>query len=127
MAAHSVKTPEMEEAIINGMMEGLSLVKVCAAKGMPHRATVLRWQIEDDAFATKCARAREMQADLMDDKIADLIDTVTPESAPADRIKLSALQWRASKLAPKKYGDKITQEHSGSVGIRHEDALELLG
>jgi hypothetical protein len=41
----------------------------------------------------------------MDDKIIDLIDQATPESALADRVKLAALTWRASKLAPKKYGN----------------------
>ena len=104
-------TPEVAERIIDGLMGGLSLVKVCSADDMPNRRTVMRWWEADASFATRCARAREMQADLMDDKISDLIDSVTPESAPADRVRLAALQWRASKLAPKKYGDKIT--HAG--------------
>jgi len=29
------------------------------------------------------------------------------------RVVLSGLQWRASKLAPKKYGDKVKVEHEG--------------
>lgn len=107
MAKPTMFTEEMAERICDGLMEGKSLVKICEEKGMPNRRTVLRWMEANDAFATRCARAREMQADLMDDKIADLIESVTPESAPADRVKLSALQWRASKLAPKKYGDKV--------------------
>ena len=48
-----------------------------------------------------------MQADLMDDKILDVADNSTTETAAADRVKISAYQWRASKLAPKKYGDKL--------------------
>lgn len=107
MGRPSAYTAEIEETIINGLMDGLSLVKICAADDMPNRRTVLRWMEADDAFATKCARARTMQADLMDDKVIDLIDNITPETAAADRVKLAALQWRASKLAPKKYGDKL--------------------
>lgn len=83
------------------------MVQICDDPRMPNRRTVLRWMEADPEFATRCARAREMQADLMDDKIISLIESVTPESAPADRVRLSALQWRASKLAPKKYGDKL--------------------
>jgi hypothetical protein len=83
---------------------------------MPNRRTVLRWWEKDPDFATKCARARVLQADLMDDMIIDLINSVTPESASADRVKLAALTWRASKLAPKKYGDKLDLTHAAPDG-----------
>jgi hypothetical protein len=32
----------------------------------------------------------------------------------SDRVKISAYQWRASKLAPKVYGDKV--QHTGDGG-----------
>ncbi len=67
----------------------------------------------DEAFAAKCARAREMQADYMDDLILDVAHACTPETANADRVKISAYQWRASKLAPKRYGDKVTNVVEG--------------
>lgn len=77
----------------------------------------------DPHFAAKCARAREAQADLMDERILEVADNCTPETAQADRVKISAYQWRASKLAPKKYGDKVVNEHSGPNGgpIQHID------
>jgi hypothetical protein len=105
----------LADRIVDYLMEGASMVKICDLPDMPHRRTVLRWMESESDFATKCARAREMQADLMDDKISDLIDNVTPESAPADRVKLAALQWRASKLAPKKYGDRVDAKVEHSV------------
>jgi terminase small subunit-like protein len=125
-------TEELAEEIIGGLLEGKSLVKVCEPDHMPNRRTVMRWMEGSEDFATKCARAREMQADLMDDKISDLIDQCSPETAPADRVKLSALQWRASKLAPKKYGDRLDLTHSGSIARTSDDQLdaritELLG
>jgi hypothetical protein len=109
-------TPELAERICDGLMDGLSLVKICQAEDMPNRRTVLRWWEKDPDFATKCARARVLQADLMDDMIIDLISSVTPESASADRVKLAALTWRASKLAPKKYGDKLDLTHAAPDG-----------
>jgi hypothetical protein len=109
-------TPEIAERICDGLMDGLSLVKICQAENMPHRRTVLRWWEKDPDFATKCARARVLQADLMDDMIIDLINSVTPESASADRVKLAALTWRAAKLAPKKYGDKLDLTHAAPDG-----------
>lgn len=111
MSRPSAYTPEVADAIIDGIMDGLSMVKVCEREGMPHRATVLRWMEADPAFATRCAHARVLQADLMDDKILDVAEASTPETSAADRVKISAYQWRAAKLAPKKYGDKIELEH----------------
>lgn len=121
----SKRTPEMEEAIINGLMDGYSLVQICKPNTMPNRRTILRWMEDDEAFATRCARAREIQADLMDDKIIQLIDEVNVENASAMRVKLSALQWRASKLAPKKYGDKQEVEHTGQVIMIAPEASDL--
>ncbi|MDQ3024672.1 MAG: hypothetical protein M3R04_09885 [bacterium] len=92
--------------------------QVCEDEGMPHRATVLRWMGEDEAFATKCARARALQADIMDDKVLEVADACTDETATADRIKIMAYQWRASKLAPKKYGDKL------DVGMGQSENLQ---
>jgi hypothetical protein len=37
------------------------------------------------------------------------------------RLKVDTRKWYLSKLAPKRYGDRIAVEHSGSVSI--EDRL----
>ena len=39
-------------------------------------------------------------------KILAVADACTVETAAADRVKISAYQWRAAKLAPRKYGDR---------------------
>lgn len=103
----SVFTEETAEKILEALMDGKSLRQICLADDMPHRTTVLRWMAADEAFASRCAHARELQADLMDDMIIEAAEACTPENAAAARVKISAYQWRASKLAPKKYGDKL--------------------
>jgi hypothetical protein len=40
------------------------------------------------------------------------------------RIRIDARKWYAGKLRPKVYGDRIQQEHSGTLTI--EDALRQL-
>lgn len=107
MGRKSIHTPDLEETIITRIMMGESLRSILSDKGMPHLATVFRWLDERPDFATKYARAREIQADAMDDLILTTANNSTPESSPADRVKIMAYQWRASKLAPKKYGDKL--------------------
>lgn len=72
----------------------------------------------DTAFATKCARAREAQADLMDDRVLEVTNKAEAGQLAADvaRVVLSGLQWRASKLQPKKYGDSQTLRHADADG-----------
>jgi hypothetical protein len=116
MGRPSIRTEAIEERIIDGLLEGLSLARVCDAEGMPNRRNVLRWMEADEVFAAKCARARLMQAEIMDDMILDEARACTPEMAQVAKVRISAYQWRASKLAPKKYGDRVTNEHTGPDG-----------
>lgn len=86
-----------------------SLRRICKDDGMPDRCTVERWMQADDAFAAKCARAREIHADHIADGMADIEDDVLAGAVDpaAARVVLSSQQWRLSKLASKKYGDKL--------------------
>ncbi len=112
-------TEALAELICERLMEGRSMRSICDDSDMPHRVTILRWMGKDDAFAAKCARARSLQADLMDDMILDVANACTNETALADRVKISAYQWRASKLAPKVYGEKValTGATGGAIEI----------
>ena len=84
---------------------------------MPAQRTVLEWLSQNDDFRTKYARAREDQADTMDDRILEVADNVeSGKLAPdAARVMLGALQWRAAKLKPKKYGERLDIEQSTTV------------
>lgn len=106
MGRHSLYSPELADKICDELMEGKSLRQICELEGFPTRNTVLRWQHEDADFDAKCARARLMQADLMDDKILEAAEACNEDNYQSTKVKISAYQWRASKLAPKKYGDR---------------------
>jgi hypothetical protein len=122
----TVRSQELADEIVESLMEGFSMIQICNRPHMPNRSTILRWMNDDNDFATRCAQARELQADLMDDMIMELINNTTPETSKADRIKLAAMQWRAEKLKPKKYGNKVAQEISGpnSGPIQHETVID---
>lgn len=114
MGRHIFYTPELGETICARLMDGESLRAICLSDDMPNRGTVVRWMEGDAEFAAKCARARVLQADLMDDMILDTALACTSETAAADRVKIGAFQWRAARLMPKVYGDK--QMHTGPDG-----------
>jgi len=107
MPKTSSYTEEIANRICERMIEGEDIVTICKDSTMPSRATVYRWMDEHSDFEARCARAREGLADFEANQIAEIATNCTPESAPADRVKLSALQWLASKRAPKKWGDRV--------------------
>src|SRR5258706_4307938 len=111
---------KIAERICDRLIEGESLVQICADENMPGRKTVYDWMEAHPDFHTKCARAREGQADYMDHRILDVANSCTAETAHADKVKISAYQSRASKLAPKKYGDKLELAGDPDSPIRHE-------
>lgn len=105
----SLYSEELAERICELLINGETMVQICERAEMPHRVTVIRW-MERPEFATRIAHARDAQADYMDDLILRTAMASTSETAAADRVKIAAFQWRASKLAQKRYGDKLVHE-----------------
>lgn len=114
MGRHSSFTPEIAETICRRIAEGESLRAICEDEGFPSAETVRRWLASDEheEFRVQYARAREDQADFYADEIIEIADKA--EDAAKARLQVDARKWKASKLAPKKYGDKI--QHTGDGG-----------
>lgn len=114
----------LADEICAKLSDGQSLRKICQAEGMPDRRTVERWMASDESFAAKCARARDYGTDLILDDMEDietgtLKGTIDPRAAS---VVLSSKQWRASKLAPKKYGTirpEMPKESEQTVVVIH--------
>jgi hypothetical protein len=104
--------------ICNRLAEGESIRQICRDDHMPSRVTVFRWQNEKPEFVANIMRAREGQADCLHDDMADIEGEVRSGSLDpqAARVIIWSKQWRAGKLAPKKYGDKSAVEVSGKDG-----------
>ena len=83
---------------------------------MPDIRTVTRWLVADAAFAHKYARARMAQADVLFDRMEAVEEAVSAGTmdSHAARVVLDSMRWRASKLAPKVYGDRLDVQVSDS-------------
>ena len=121
----STYTTQMADIICIRLSEGESLKGIVRSEGMPDRATVYRWLLEQPAFCDKYARAREEQADTLADEIiaiadespeinevrdknGDVIDIKIDSGYVAyQKQRIEARKWTAMKLKPKKYGDKL--------------------
>lgn len=81
---------------------------------MPALSTLFLWLRDRPEFSDQYARAREEQADFHVDEMIEIADTTDdPQKA---RLQIDARKWKASKLAPKKYGDVVTNKHTGPEG-----------
>jgi hypothetical protein len=114
MARKSSYSTKIAQEICDQIAGGKSLVRVCKQKKLTY-STVMRWLEQYEDFREKYAQARELQADYLADELVDIADNekLHPE---ARRIRVDARKWKAAKLRPKKYGDKIQQELTGPDG-----------
>jgi hypothetical protein len=87
--------------------------QACAEEGMPSKSAVYQRMAADEEFRTRIARAREAQQEAIIDETVEMADTATPDDWQVVKLRIWARQWRAAKLAPKKYGDKIDVTSGG--------------
>ena len=130
---------EVGERIAALMMAGWSLIRICSMEEYPAESTVYGWLAQKEhPFLEKYTRAREIQAERYADEIIDISDDdsrdVTgelnmPNAVAVQRAKLRTenRKWVAAKLLPKKYGDRVTQEHTGEGGGPVQFTLTRIG
>ncbi len=109
MAYATDEVAEIQERVITEIQTGRSLRQVCGDEGMPNFRTVQRWIVSDGSFAVRYARARTAQADTLFDRMEAVEEAVSAGTmdSHAARVVLDSMRWRASKLAPKVYGDRL--------------------
>ena len=108
--------PELTDLICELIAVGWGLQQVLdSSPDFPKAATFYKWLDSYPDVVEKYARARDRQQDYEADNMIAIADGATdPNKA---RIQIDARKWRASKLAPKKYGDKLDLNHSGNVSL----------
>jgi hypothetical protein len=113
MGRPSQFTPKIGADICERIAQGKSMVTVCKEIGFSY-TSVQKWLRDYPDFATSYARAREDQADFHADEIVAIADE--EEDPQRAKVRIDARKWVAAKMRPKKYGDRVTQEHTGADG-----------
>lgn len=127
-------SPSVGDTICTRISEGESLRRICMDDGMPDKTTVLRWLSTQPEFRTQYAHARELQADALAEECLDIADDgsndwmeqhdaegnslgwkLNGEAVQRSRLRLEQRRWYASKLAPKKYGEKLDLTSGGNA------------
>lgn len=96
-------------------------------------ATFFNWMVKSDILKELYNYAREVRSDILFEEIVTIADTPvegtkikeTPKGTIIEtgdmtdhrRLQIDARKWVVAKMQPKKYGDKISQEISGSLSV----------
>ncbi len=126
MARASTYTEQIAEQICEMLASGLSLRAICQEPQFPPESTVRLWVIKDEGpgFAAQYARARDIGLDCLNDRLLEIAETpivaqktvqkpdggieiTTGDAVDRSRLAVDAMKWRLSKMAPKKYGDRL--------------------
>lgn len=130
-------TPEIAAEICAHIIDNKRLREIAQMEGMPAVSTIMLWLAKHEEFSEQYAIAKREQAELYTDEIISISDetsvivkekdgfteVVLDSTAVArNRLRIDARKWVASKLLPKKYGDKVDVNHGGQI----ENPLQLL-
>ena len=107
------------EAICSYVASGNSLRAWSIENGFEQR-TVLNWIEADSDRASHYARAREDRADAVFESLDDVSEQAVIAANAVEvaglRLKADNIKWKLARMSAKKYGDKVTTEHTGDGG-----------
>lgn len=137
-------TQETADRICAQLAEGKSLRTICKADDMPSTVTVYAWLRKHAEFLAQYTRAKEDSADAFAEEMLDIADEASNdwmevhdkdnvgyrfngEHVNRSRLRVDTRKWIASKLKPKKYGERVQAELTGKDGgpIETADVTEV--
>jgi len=137
----TIYSPELAARICAELACGKSLRTVCKVPDMPGLETVFRWLREKPDFRDQYEHAKNESADALIEEMLDIADDGTNdwmqihdkdgenigwklngEHVQRSRLRVDVRKWAASKLKPKKYGERVDLNH----GTQPDDPLAAL-
>lgn len=124
----TIYTKDVADTICGRIVAGESLRRICADDDMPAASSVFKWLRENDEFSQQYAKAKEEQAEGFADELVSIADEREYEKVEVDgvplavkfdatavarnRLRVDTRKWVASKLLPKKYGERSQVDHT---------------
>jgi hypothetical protein len=120
------------QAIITAIEDNTSIRKACKAQGVSPKCFWDGIDAKPDSWGNQYARAKEQQTENLLEDIHDLEDEmvqavqgcdpkVANAVATAYRCKIDNLKWIASKLKPKKYGERLAVDQDTTLRVTIQD------
>jgi hypothetical protein len=130
MPAHATAREALDaygiDAVCADILSEASLTTIATSQNVSP-GSLLAWIEADPERSARVREARAAMARVWDEKAERRIDGAADEFELKKAKELAHhFRWRASKVAPKEYGDRQAVEHSGSVHMTHEQFLDSL-
>ncbi len=138
----SIYSDKLAATICARIAEGESLRSICRDPAMPDMTTVFSWLASKPDFTQQYTRAREEQAEAFADEIVAIADETPELEEVRDREgnivdmklhsayvqwqknRIDARKWTASKLKPKKYGERLNLAGDAESPIKVEAEIK---
>ncbi len=136
MGRPSDYTKELAIEVCARLAEGQSMRKIAKDEHMPSVKTLFTWLGKHEEFLQQYEKAKAECADMYAEEIIEIADDssndyvdvqdengatgatrLNTEHVQRSRLRIDSRKWVASKLKPKKYGDKIQQEITAPEGV----------
>lgn len=104
------------EAVCERLSNGMTMTALAEEIGVTV-GKLSQWIASDEEHSARAREARIHAARIWDEKALSVVEQALDPFELARAKELAHhYRWRAAKIAPKEYGDKVTQEHTGPNG-----------
>ena len=138
-----VYSKELAYQICEHICDGKSLKAIGAIKGMPSRGCIFRWISEHAFFEDLYTRAKAEQIEIKVDEMNEIADNgmndymesqgkdgqpagyrTNGEAIQRSKLRIDTIKWQASKLKPKKYGDRLQDDNKNMTIIINDKSKD---
>lgn len=137
MGRSSQYTKKKADEICNRIAEGEPLRVICRDQHMPAWRTVYDWISNNEEFAARIARARELGFDAIAEETLEIADETSRDTLSNDHGDYCNHEWVSrsklrvetrlkllAKWSPKKYGDRIQVDADVNLTNLTDEQLE---
>lgn len=119
------------DSILDRIEKGESIRDILLDDNTPSSRTFFKWLKEDESKVKQYEISMSYRDDKLFEEIVSIaynteegtttketergVEITTGDMLGHRRLKIDALKWYLSKRNPKKYGEKMQQEHSGEI------------
>jgi hypothetical protein len=140
-------TEDLADLICERLAIGESMRSIARDEDMPAMSTLFKWLRVHPSFTEQYERAKVESADAMSEDCIDIADNIDGQTVMVDgvplvvegemvkvvdsvsvqhaKLKVDTRKWLMSKMKPKKYGERTTTEHTGSLKVSDLSESEL--
>jgi len=108
---------EIAARICSEVASGRSLRSVVKDDDIPAMSSVFLWIAKYPIFSEQYAQAQSDRTVAWSEDLVEIADDASGDTQ-RDKLRVDTRKWLMSKMAPKRYGDKIETVHSGGIEVQ---------